>query len=434
MSILRQGFGVFVTRIWTAAASLIMGVVIARAFGADGKGVASLILLLPTLLGTFGNAGLHVANVYFYGKRNAKLADLAANSLWVSLILGLLVCGVSVALYPLVGSRFFTEVPPGYLLTIALLTPALLLYSYFGSLLLATKRVFAFNAVNLAQTTIQLVVVLVAIYGFDAGIESVVYGLVFNLVLGAVVNFYLIFKQSHFGWRFNRALFGESFRYGLKGYLANALQFLNYRSDVLLVSYLLGTVAVGWYSVAVSFAEILWYVPTALGTILFPVVATSTIAVANTTTARVSRQTVLLMTIASAIVALASPWLIPKVFGAEFEPAVNALLVLLPGVLIFSVAKILGNDFSGRGLVVTNSIISGVALVANVALNFVLVPRLGINGAALASTITYTLATITLVILFARHTKTSIGRVVLPENSDLSDLLRAARLRKAKTG
>lgn len=105
MSILRQGFGVFVTRLVSAAASLVMSVIIARAFGPDGKGVASLVLLLPTLLGTFGNAGLHIANVYFFGKRGAQIRELAANSLWVGLALGVIVAGLGVALYPLVGTR-----------------------------------------------------------------------------------------------------------------------------------------------------------------------------------------------------------------------------------------------------------------------------------------------------------------------------------------
>ncbi|MFO0704366.1 MAG: flippase [Candidatus Andersenbacteria bacterium] len=430
MNVLRKGFGVFITRIWTAAVSLILSIVVARAFGADGKGVASLILLLPTLLGTFGNAGLHIANVYLYGKRGARIEALAANSIWVALVLGLVVTGLSLALYPLLGPRLFAGVPGSYLLAVTLLTPAMLVCSYFGNLLLATRRINAFNLTVALQTALQLVTVLAAVYIFDAGVVAVVYGLVANLLFGAVVSLVLVYRTHPFGWHFERGLFRESIRYGLKGYLANALQFLNYRSDVLIVSYFLGTVAVGWYSVAVNFAEILWYVPTALGTILFPVVATSAFELANQTTARISRQTVLLMTFASAGVALACPWLIPKVFGPEFEPAVNALLVLLPGVLIFSVAKILGNDFSGRGLVVTNSVISGLALVANVGLNILFIPRLGINGAALSSTITYSLATIVLVILFARHTKTPIGRVVLPENGDVMDLVRSARFKK----
>ncbi|MFH0830446.1 MAG: flippase [Parcubacteria group bacterium] len=428
MSILRQGFGVFVTRLWGAAVGLLISIIIAREFGPEGKGVASLVLLLPTLLTTFGNAGLHISNVYFFGKRNARLSELAANSLWVGLGLGTVVFVVSLALYPIAGERFFAGVPSGYLLAVAALAPAMLVNTYFGNLLLARQRIAAFNLVNVLQLTVQFIAILTGLYLFELSIVVIVYAIAANLLLGAGLVLYLVYRRDPSGWRFNRHLLSETLRYGLKGYLANTLQFLNYRSDLLLVSYFLGVTAVGWYSVAVNFAEVLWYVPSALGTVLFPAVANVSTAQANVMTARVSRQTVLLMTLASALVALVAPWLLPRLFGSDFIPSVNALLILLPGVLIFSVAKILGNDFSGRGLVVTNSIVSGLALIANVALNIVLVPRLGINGASLASSITYSIASIVLVVLFSRVAHVPISRVVLPENEDLRDLIRAARM------
>ncbi|MDP2587556.1 MAG: oligosaccharide flippase family protein, partial [bacterium] len=278
MSILRQGFGVFVTRVWAAAAGLIMSIIIARSFGPEGKGIASLMLLVPVLLSTFGNAGLHISNVYFFGKKGASISRLASNSVWVALVLGLLVCGVGIAFYPLVGDRFFAGVPGPFLFTIVALTPAMLLSAYFGNLLLAQRRIAVFNTVMAVQTGVQLATLMIAIYFFDAGVIAVVLGLVVNIIIGALGMTALVYRADPFTWTFDRPLFKQTMLYGLKGYVANALQFLNYRSDILLVSFFLGATAVGWYSVAVNFAEILWYVPTSLGTILFPVVASSSIA------------------------------------------------------------------------------------------------------------------------------------------------------------
>ena len=70
-------------------------------------------------------------------------------------------------------------------------------------------------------------------------------------------------------WDVLRSLAG----YGLKVYSFSILLYLNYRFDVFLVRSNLDLVQTGLYSTAVSLAEILWMVPSSLGTVLFPSVA-----------------------------------------------------------------------------------------------------------------------------------------------------------------
>jgi len=100
---------------------------------------------------------------------------------------------------------------------------------------------------------------------------------------------------------------------------------------------------------------------------------------------------------------------------------------LLPGVFLFSVAKIIGNDFSGRGLVVINGIVSASALIINIILNLLLIPRIGIKGAAIASTISYSLATIILLFLFRHYTNVPISRLLLPQKSDATNILKSLK-------
>jgi O-antigen/teichoic acid export membrane protein len=128
------------------------------------------------------------------------------------------------------------------------------------------------------------------------------------------------------------------------------------------------------------------------------------------------------MALASLAVAGVAPWIVPLLFGPEFTPAVQALWYLLPGVLVFSIAKIIGNDFAGRGYVVTNGIVSASALALNIILNLVLVPRLGLVGASISSSISYTAATVLLVGLFAREAKVPWTHLIWPSRKDLIDL------------
>jgi len=431
MSILRSGFSVFLTRVWGAIVGIGVSIIIARTLGPEGKGIYSLLLLVPTLLVTFGNAGIQIANVYYHGKKGAAISHLASNSIWASLVFGLLMFGLFTVSYPFIADRFFADVPTSYMLTVVGLVPFMLINAYFANLLLAIKKIKLHNIAVTIQLTTLLLAVVIMLLVYNAGLAALVTAITLNITTGAILMVAFLKRHNRFGFKYHKNLFKDTLKYGLKGYFANVIQFLNYRLDLLLVSYFLGTISVGWYSIAVNFAEVLWYVPTSLGTILFPHIANSSEEQANIITSRLSRQTLLLMTIASLGVGVLSPWLIPFLFGPEFSPSISALLVLLPGVLIFSVAKIIGNDFSGRGKVGTNGVVSAIALAINITLNIILIPRMGIQGAALSSTISYSFATFLLIYLFSKYTHTKWTRILIPSRADIKNLL--ANVKKSKT-
>ena len=66
------------------------------------------------------------------------------------------------------------------------------------------------------------------------------------------------------------------------------------------------------------------------------------------------------------------------------------MLLLLPGVVLLGGAKVLTNEIAGRGYPHYNSLNSGLALVLTVIFDLVLIPRYGVVGAALASSLAYT--------------------------------------------
>ena len=427
MSVLKSSLGVFATRVWGAFVGIVVSVLIARHLGPEGKGIYSLLLLIPTLLVTFGNIGLGVANVYFFGKKGAKPEELASNSLWAAIVSGLIMIALFLIAYPFLADTFFADVPHAYIISAVMLVPFMLTNSYLASLLLATKRTRQFNIANAIQLAILLASVLIMLLVLDLGIQTTILATVINITAGSIIMTWFFSRSYQLRLKFNRKLFRETITYGIKGYFANVIQFLNYRLDLLLISFFLDAAAVGWYSVAVNFAELLWYVPTSIGTVLFPHIANASAGAANIVTARLSRQTFALMFVATLAVAFLAPWAIPFFFGAEFSPAITALLYLLPGALLFSIAKIIGNDFAGRGLIVSNAVVSGIALGLNVTLNVILVPRMGILGASLSSTISYTVHTVLMIGLFARVAKLAWYRLLWPTKNDLKDLFEALK-------
>jgi O-antigen/teichoic acid export membrane protein len=83
--------------------------------------------------------------------------------------------------------------------------------------------------------------------------------------------------------------------------------------------------------------------------------------------------------------------LLPLIYGSAFSEATKLLLILLPGVYLVGIESVLVQHFNAFGLPRIIPIYWVVTLIVNLVLVFALVPRFGAQGAAVASTVSYTL-------------------------------------------
>jgi len=156
-----------------------------------------------------------------------------------------------------------------------------------------------------------------------------------------------------------------------------------------LINCYLGSSDVGIYSVSVSIAELLWYLPNSVGFIIFPKAAASGKMEMRYFTKRVFSITLLLTFIGAIGLALIGKYLIIFVYSISFVSAYTPLLILLPGVVLLGGAKVLSNEMAGRGYPQLNSYVSGLSFIITIVLDLLLVPPMGIIGAAYASTFSY---------------------------------------------
>ena len=69
-------------------------------------------------------------------------------------------------------------------------------------------------------------------------------------------------------------------------------------------------------------------------------------------------------------------------------------------------------------------------MVSNVTLNIVLIPLYGINGAGLATTLSYSLAAILAIYLFNKKTETKLRQLLFVQWEDLALILSKVALRR----
>jgi O-antigen/teichoic acid export membrane protein len=182
-------------------------------------------------------------------------------------------------------------------------------------------------------------------------------------------------------------LLAEALRFGLRAWLGGVAHLLNARVDQVLMGLIASQAALGTYAVAVNASEVLFYLPSAVGTALLPVVARAEGPVGVERTLRVFRAVMIVTAGAVAVAALAGPFLLPLVFGAAYAGSVTPFLWLLPSAFGFVASAVFSTALLASGAPALSSLGPVVSLTTGVTLDLLLIPPLGATGAAIAASI-----------------------------------------------
>ena len=197
--------------------------------------------------------------------------------------------------------------------------------------------------------------------------------------------------------------------------LSNLISMLNYRVGLWVVERLLGLSATGVYSIAVVVAELLWFVSSSLTQAVYGRIGTPDRASAAATTVRAAQLSVAALLLAAPLVWLAARMWVPWLLGPAYAGSLPLLALLLPGVMLFGGASALSAYFTNHaGAPQVPARVALMSLALNGALSWGLVPLLGMAGAALAASLSYSASVAVLAVLFARHAGLPLSAVLLP--------------------
>jgi O-antigen/teichoic acid export membrane protein len=290
--------------------------------------------------------------------------------------------------------------------------------------LLGRGAVSAYNGIRIVRAGVLVAGIATTVAVASLSLEI---ALIMNLVTLVVTGVAILVAASRhaiIGGRPSPALLAEELRFGsraLPGTLAERLQF---RADSFILNVIVGVQATGIYSVTSGLAETLWYVPNALGLVMLSR-AVDPHADAGRIAATLTRVTIAVAVILAIPTFLLGPRLVRLVYGTAFVDAGVALRLILPGVVAYSVVAVLSRYLTGRGRPGTTTMIMLTGLTANVAANLVLIPRYGINGAAVASSVSYGLTAVLALVLFRRASGRGLAETLVVRGSDIQAARRA---------
>jgi O-antigen/teichoic acid export membrane protein len=213
---------------------------------------------------------------------------------------------------------------------------------------------------------------------------------------------------------FRRATARASVSFGLRSWVGGLALVANVRLDQLLMITLVDRRELGLYAVAVTLAGLSSFVIGALG----PPLVTR---VAQGETSLVPRALrVVLAAVGSINLAAAAvtPVVLPAIFGADFEDAVNPAIVLLIAGVPLAGIMVLAASLAAAGAPGRSSIGEGTALIITIPGLFLLVPSLGGLGAAMVSLAAYSVSFSYQLLVTRRRLGGSLRSYLLPHAED----------------
>lgn len=166
-----------------------------------------------------------------------------------------------------------------------------------------------------------------------------------------------------------------------------------YHVDIVMLQVFAGGTKVGHYKGALKLAEFLWMVPLTIQTVF--VHSTSELWSndrydrINELSARTTRYALLLTTVMGLGLASLADVAVPLYLGQAYMPAVTPLLLLIPGAIGFALARPVLAIEQGHGDLRYPIVSTAAAAGINLVLNLLLIPRFGMHGAAVATSVGY---------------------------------------------
>jgi len=196
------------------------------------------------------------------------------------------------------------------------------------------------------------------------------------------------------------------FRESLPIALTSVIGVLYFRIDIIMLSIIQGDAPVGIYSAAYKLSEPLILIPNALMISLFPIMS-SLSEISEERLIRSYKFGVKYLLIITLPIAIGTTVLADKIilliYGAKFAGSSDALQILIWAQVVTSVNSVLLYLLVSIGKQKLNTLSHILCIIVNIILNFILIPILSYNGAAIATVATKVVLFVTSFYFVSKH-------------------------------
>ena len=317
--------------------------------------------------------------------------------------------------------RFYhTIVPEGYAWLVLLMTFVYSLHEFNLNHFLGKEKVATYNWLFLIQILTQVSVMAVLIFVLNIRTaKALLYSQLCGYTLATLIGWILLFPTlKREGRDPLKDSIKEMLHYGAFIQLSTLVSTLNKRLSLYLLKTHCNERSLGVYASGTQVTEGVNIVGQSIGLVAFSSLSnTEKEERAAQLTLRFMKVTILLTFAALLVICLLPERFFEWLFSGEFADIRSVILLMSPGIVFFSAHTVLANYFSGTGKPNYNLYASLIGLSVTLVSAFILIPMLGIRGAAITTTLTYTALFIYQWIVFHKQTGSRLWQLV-PNKED----------------
>ncbi|WP_440956279.1 flippase [Methanosarcina sp. Mfa9] len=385
----------FISLATASLSHLLLRIVLGKELGPSGLGLYTLVFTIYIFGMHFAAFGIGVALTKYlaeYDDDLLRIKGFVSCGLFGSIVSGSMMGVLMYLLSGIIAIQFFHSPEMVDLLKItAFCFPFIAMQKAVIGALNGLRKMKWFAIVNIAQHVSVMIVSIVLVVLLDMGVRGAVIGFVAPTIMVGVLS--LIIVREYFSTKSASisTVLKEVLWFGFYIVLANSIGMINVQIDSLMVGHFMSETDVGYYAVAIIFVEGLRLIPDSVQRITTPAIANyygkqeyeNIHGLMKNSMLKVLAITIFI----SFTLILLGQFLIEVLFKEEFLPAYYPLLILLVGYSVYAPILSISGAFAGIGKVALMSKLSFICAVMNTILNILLIPKYGITGAAIATSI-----------------------------------------------
>lgn len=369
-------------KVVTLLGSLFVGIIIARYLGPEQYGLMNYVISYVLLFQTFATFGLDNIEIREEARRLENKDTIIGTAFCLKVAFAIItIMAIAATSYRLEADIYTFALVMLYSLSVVANTFNVI-RNHFTSIV---ENEYVVKS-EISRTVIGMGIKLILLW-CGASLTWFIAAMMFDYILLAG-GYYISYKNKigkPADWHFNPAeakyLIKESFPL----MLTSAAVILYQRIDQVMIGQMIDKESVGYFSVASRFVDIIIYIPFILSDTISPILIKTRKVSAEQYRIKAQRfmnLTYWSTTIASALTALASYWLVTILFGKEYSPAVFILQILA-----FKAAGVAISTTAGRMIIIEGN--QRYAIIRDlfgclvcITLNYIFIPVYGITATA----------------------------------------------------
>lgn len=421
MSIKKDSLEILLTRCLLVVIELCTQVVLARALGAEARGIFAICWTFLNVLLMIGVFGVGDANTYILASSKSTVSQVFAASIYIGTLASLMV-GFGAYMIIHLPIAFFSKASRTEFLWAIIAVFPFILSLYFLAILRGLLSIKTMNVSRLLSSVVVLVGTYIFCFNFRLGVKGALIGRIvgaFFVVIFVVVRLWpkLVFKELFEGFRQVPRILHYAFR-ACFGFFA---QRMSIQVGVLVMACFLARAEVGFYAIAIAMVIRIMIVPNSLRVILMPKLVQRNF-VSSVLICQALRIMIPIVAVLSIMLGLICNPLIKYGFGKEFTPALTAIYILLIGTVFKSVSELVTTYLLATNRPGVSSSVRVLGVFINIILLLVFVRSYGLIGGCVATVLSYMAEALIMLLIFVRMSDIKSWRLLVLQKDDISYL------------